>query len=80
MITQNDKNGRISPFINGISSKIMVAQFSIHSGEIQGHGMLLPFSKEVYLPILKRLQKEKIEAREHITDGATAFDSENVRY
>lgn len=61
-------------FPTAIASKMVL------DGEIQSHGMLLPFSKEVYQPILKRLQKEKIVAREHITEGAAAFDRENVRY
>ena len=32
-------------------------------GEIQTKGMIVPMSRDMYRPILKRLQQEGIEAR-----------------
>ena len=36
------------------------------SGEIQGKGMLVPFNKEIYRPILKRLEHEGIISTERV--------------
>ena len=37
----------------------------LFAGEIQSKGVLLPFKRAIYRPMLKRLQKEGIIAKEH---------------
>ena len=39
----------------------------ILNGEIQKKGIVMPFSPEIYHPMLKRLQQENIVATETIT-------------
>ena len=50
-------------------------------GEIQSKGVVLPFTQDIYRPMLRRLKLEGIEAREHITHGQSIpLVAENVSY
>ena len=41
-----------------------IATKMVLDGEIQGHGMILPFTKDIYKPMLNRLEQEGITAVE----------------
>ena len=51
-------------------------------GEIQEKGMLLPFSQHIYRPILSRLEKEGLVAKEHTSQKhvVKAAAQESTRY
>jgi len=51
-------------------------------GEIQNKGMVLPFSQDIYRPMLKRLEAEGLVARETSTVNriAPVVEDEAVRY
>lgn len=53
------------PLILCIHLWIFMVLSCIPSGEIQEHGMLLPFGQSIYRPMLKRLQQEGIMAKEY---------------
>lgn len=44
-----------------------IATKMVLDGEIQGHGMILPFTRDIYKPIISRLRKEGINATEKST-------------
>lgn len=52
------------------------------AGEIQTKGMVLPFSRDTYRPIIKRLEAEGLIARESSTVNrfAPLVEDEAVRY
>ena len=52
------------------------------TGEIQSRGMVLPFTSDIYRPMLSRLRKEGIVAREEVrpNNNVTKLETETVRY
>ncbi|KAE8737345.1 hypothetical protein FOCC_FOCC017194 [Frankliniella occidentalis] len=60
LVTYGDPHGH-SAMARTVGFPAAIAAKMVLDGEIQSHGMVLPFSREIYRPILSRLKSEGIE-------------------
>ncbi|XP_045609079.1 alpha-aminoadipic semialdehyde synthase, mitochondrial isoform X1 [Procambarus clarkii] len=66
LVTYGDPNG-YSAMAKTVGYPTAIATKMVLDGEIQGNGMVLPFTRDIYKPLITRLQNEGITATEKST-------------
>lgn len=61
------ETGGYSAMAKTVGYPAAIATRMVLDGEIQGHGMILPFARGIYKPLISRLSKEGIQATEKST-------------